>query len=139
MEFLAQAVGVAVVILAFAGALYLIIKVISTIPHIRIPRPRIRKSKFSPPWGWSSYKKTIYQSKTDKGKVKISISNGMVDYKDSSGRKFKGPMDDAPDYVQEAIKSVKKNNKKVEDDFNGMFDDFNDMFKDDDFFEEDDD
>ncbi len=137
MEFLAQAAGIAMIVLASGVALYLIFKAMASMPRIRIPR--IRKSRLMPPWSWSTYSKTVYQSKTGKGKVKVSITNGIVDYKDSNGRKFKGPMDDAPDYVQEAIKSIKKNDKKIKDDFDGMFNEFNDMFNDDDFFKDDDD
>ena len=139
MEILLNCAGIALIILAGALAIRLISKAMASMPRIRIPR--IRKSRLSLPWSWSSYSKTVYQSKTGEGKVKVkvSITNGIVDYKDSSGRKFKGPMDDAPDHVQKAIKSIKKSNKKVEDDFNGMFDDLNDMFKDDDFFKDDDD
>ena len=137
MEFLAQAAGIALIVIASGVSVYLIFKAMAYMPRIRIPR--IRRSRLRPPWSWSTYSKTIYQSKTGKGKVKVSISNGIVDYKDSNGRKFNGPMDDAPDYVQEAIKSMKKNNKKVENDFDGMFNEFNDMFNDDDFFKDDDD
>ena len=105
------------------------IAIIKLTPRMRLPRPpRPRREPPRHEWSYSSMEMKTVRSSGDR---KVSIKNGVVRYKDEQGRTYDGPIDDAPAYVTQAIKDMKKTHRDMNTKMRDMFDSFDDFFKED--------
>ena len=52
-------------------------------------------------------------------RLKITVSN-VIDYKDSKGRKYRGPMEGAPPYVRAAVEDMDEMMRSMDHTFSSM-------------------